>query len=58
MGHGNLTRPVRYIAGEEFKLPGVMVCPPKCYAVRHGKTAAEGNKGSISMTAHGAALGF
>ena len=44
MGHDYLTGPVRYIAGEEFKLPRVMVCPSKCYGVRQGKRAAGGNK--------------
>ena len=65
MGHGDLTRPVRYIVGEELKLPGAMVCPPKCYALSHCIAVRNKgflkkplrNKGSISMTAHGAALG-
>ena len=44
MGHDYLTRPVRYIVGEEFKLPRVMVCPSECYGIRQGKRAAGGNK--------------
>lgn len=53
IGHDYLTKPVRYIVGEEFKLPRVMVCPSKCYGVRQGQRAKGGNKGSSSMTSHG-----